>query len=341
MHCHLLVPDLFWPDPNFREIYGGLATPALVQLLSKCRRRHAPAASAEAWLCGQFSVERQQDWPVAPYNLLADGGEPGGHHWLRADPVHLEIEGGRLALADSRAFPLSQEEAQGLTDSLNTHFAADGLRFHPQRPERWYLRTHTAPALETTDLAAAVGKSIDSLMPRGDDAPVWRARLNDAQMLLHGHAVNIAREHAGQTTVNSIWLWGGGTLSDAVSAPFDALWSQDPFALGLAQAARIATRDLSAGAPGLLRAGAGEGVQLILLDQLRGAAQYDDAHRWREALLLLERDWFAPLLAALRQERIGMLSLYALGPAGVLSAEATRGDLRRFWRRVKPLADYA
>ena len=74
---------------------------------------------------------------------------------------------------------------------------------------------------------------------------------------------------------------------------------------------------------------------------LRGAARHGDAQGWREALQRIERDWIAPLLAALRQERIGMLSLHALGPEGVLAAEVTRGDLRRFWRRARPLERYA
>ena len=341
MHCHLLLPDLFWPEREFRDIYSALDIPALEQMLAKGRRRHAETESAEAWLCGHFGVDKQADWPIAPYTLLADGGEPGGHHWFRADPVHLKLEGGRLVLAGGGTFSISQQEAESLTDSLNAHFCADSLRFYPLRPDRWYLRSETAPALETTELSAAAGRSIDTLLPRGGDAQAWRARLNDVQMLLHRHAVNEARENAGKPPVNSVWLWGGGTLSDAVSAPFDALWSQDPLAAGLAQAARIAARNLAEGAAGLLRASASEGVHLILLDQLRGAAQYGDTRGWRESLARLERDWFAPLLAALRQERIGMLSLHALGPEGVLSTEVTRGDLRRFWRRAKPLADFA
>jgi len=341
MHCHLLLPDLFWPDRDFREIYRGLDTPALEQLLAKGRRRHAQTASLEVWLSEQFSVERQQDWPVAPYCLLADGGKPGEHHWLRADPVHLKLEGGRLVLADSGVFSVSQQEAESLSDSLNAHFSADGLTFYPLRPERWYLRAEPAPALETTPLPEAAGRSIDDLLPRGADAPSWRARLNEVQMLLHGHAVNQEREGAGKVPINSVWLWGGGKLSDAVSAPFDAVWSGDPFAAGLAQAARIAARNLPDGAADFLRASANEGVSLIVLDGLRSAAQYGDAHGWREGLARLERDWFAPLLQALRQERVGMLSLHAPGPEGVLSAEVTRGDLRRFWRRVRPLADFA
>ncbi len=341
MHCQLLIPDLFWPDRDFTDIYRGLDMPALERLLGKGRRRHAEAESAEAWLCAQFNLDRHGDWPVAPYSLLADGGEPGAHHWLRADPVHLKLDGNRLVLADSGIFPVSQQEAESLSDSLNAHFSGDGLTFYPLRPHRWYLRVEAAPALETTALPEAAGRSIDALLPRGADAASWRTRLNDIQMLLHGHAVNEERESAGKLPVNSVWLWGGGKLSDAVSAPFDAVWSRNPFAAGLAQAARLAARDLPDSAAGLLRASASEGVSLILLDQLRGAAQYDDAHGWREALQLLERDWFAPLLEALGLERIGMLSLHVLGPGGALSAEVTRGDLRRFWRRAKPLADYA
>ncbi len=343
MHCHLLLPDLFWPERAFHAIYSALATPALDQLLAKGRRRHADATSTEAWLCEHFDLEKQGDWPVAPYSLLADGGEPGPRHWLRADPVHLALEGGRLVLADSGRFSISQPEADELAASLTAHFSVDGLVFLPLRPDRWYLRFETAPALKTTALTAAAGRSIDGLLPQGDEAQVWRSRLNEVQMLLHGHAVNEARENAGQLPVNSLWLWGGGRLSEAATAPFDAVWSNDPFAAGLAKAAQLAAHALPEGAAQWLRAsaGPGAGVKLILLDTLRRAAQYDDAHAWREALLHLERDWLSPMLDALREERIGMLSLHALGPGGVLSSEVTRGDLRRFWRRVKPLANYA
>jgi hypothetical protein len=345
MHCHLLLPDLIWPGPDFPDLCRGLEVPALERLLAKGRRSvsaplaagQAADAPAVAWLCRQFGVEPQGDWPVAPFCLLADGGEPGAHHWLRADPVHLKLEGSRLLLADGGQFALTQQEAEALAASLNAHFSGAGLLFHPLRPQRWYLRLERAPALATTPLAQAAGRDIDALLPRGADAPGWHARLNEIQMLLHGHAVNAQREAAGELPINSVWLWGGGRLPEVPPARFNALWSSDPFAAGLAQAARIAAHALPADAAALLRAGAGAGVNLIVLDQLRAAAQYGDAHGWREQLARLERDWLAPLLQALRQERIGMLSLHAPGPAGTISVETTRGDLRRFWRRVRPL----
>jgi len=345
MHCHLLLPDLFWPERDFPGIYRDLETPALGRLLAKGRARvdadPEEAQTCEAWLCRRFGADRQGDWPVAPHSLIADGGEPGSYFWLRADPVHLKLEGNQLLLADSARFALSQSEAETLAGSLNAHFSGDGLEFHPLRPDRWYLRLAQVPALETTALARAAGRSVDDLLPRGEDARTWRARLNEVQMLLHDHAVNAAREAAGELPINSIWLWGGGRLPEAAPAPFSAVWSGNPLAAGLAQAGRIAAHERPEDAAALLRKAAATGVNLILLEDLRDAAQYGDAHAWRTRLARLERDWFAPLLGALRQERIGMLSVHGLGPALALSVETTRSDLRRFWRRVKPLQDYA
>ena len=348
MHCHLLLPDLFWPERDTSDIYRELDLAALERLLAKGRPHaaettdsEAPAEySAEVWLCQRFGVARQADWPAAPYCLLADGGEPGVHHWLRADPVHLKLEGARLVLADSGVFTLSQQEAESLTDSLNAHFASVGLMFYPLRPDRWYLRLTSAPALETTPLAFAAGRSIDALLPRGADAAAWRARLNEIQMLLHDHQVNAQREAAGELPVNSVWLWGGGNTADVLPGQFNSVWAADPFPAGLAQAARIAARALPGSAAELLRASADGGVNLIVLDQLRAPAKYGDAQAWRATLAQLERDWFTPLLQALKQERVGMLTLHVIGPTGAHSIETTRGDLRRFWRRAKPLADY-
>ena len=259
-------------------------------------------SSAEAWLCERFEVERQGDLPAAPYCLLADGGEPGKHYWLRADPVHLKLEGGRLVLADSGMFSISQDEAESLADSLNAHFSGDGLVFYPLRPDRWYLRVAQAPALETTALAQAAGRSIDALLPRGSRrrdlarAPATRSRCCCTAM----RSMKRARPRASWRSTAS----GSGAAAacaEAVPAAFNAVWSGDPFATGLARAAR----DCGAPAAASTRRtccvpSAGPGVSLIVLDRLRAPAQYGDAHGWRAALQQLERDWFSPLLEALQ-----------------------------------------
>jgi hypothetical protein len=83
------------------------------------------------------------------------------------------------------------------------------------------------------------------------------------------------------------------------------------------------------------------GVEAVILDSLRAPAACGDSVAWRAELEKLEREWFAPLLAALRSGSIGMLTLHAPGIARTNVAETTRQDLRHFWRRRRPLAAYA
>jgi hypothetical protein len=55
----------------------------------------------------------------------------------------------------------------------------------------------------------------------------------------------------------------------------------------------------------------------------------------------LERDWLAPLLEALRRSRIGMVTLHLPGAGAALETETVRSDLRHFWRRRRPVAEFA
>ena len=86
-------------------------------------------------------------------------------------------------------------------------------------------------------------------------------------------------------------------------------------------------------------AGAPEsGNTLVALDALRAPTSYAETDVAGEAALQLERDWFAPLLAALCAGRIGMLTL--CDSSNGITSETVRTDLNRFWRRRKPLAHY-
>jgi hypothetical protein len=142
--------------------------------------------------------------------------------------------------------------------------------------------------------------------------------LTEVQMLLHAHPVNAAREERGAPMLNSVRFWGAGALPAEAHGRWRSVTSDDPLALGLARHSGAAARALPESAARWLSSD--EGRHLVILD----AANPD-----------LERDWFAPLAAALREERIGMISLHV--PDAGLSFETIRGDLRRFWRRPKPL----
>ena len=289
--------------------------------------------SSEAWLFERFGVARQRDWPVAPYTLLADGGAPAGHYWMRADPVHIEAGRDSLGLTDSTAFDVSRNESEALVETLNRHFGP-AMLFYPMRPERWYVRLEKAPDMRTTPPAAARGVAIDENLPSGPDAMRFLALMNEAQMLLHEHPVNAGREARGDLPLNSIWFWGGGVIDAAKARPFSAVVGDDPLARGLALAAGIPARALPKDADSVLAALEDEGLALVVLDAPREA-------QLRERRTALERDWFLPLLAALKSGRIGMLTLHLCGADSLLEVETVRSDLRYFWRRRKPLSAYA
>jgi len=287
------------------------------------------AISAEAWLFGRFRVPKQRDWPVAPYTLLADGGSPGRDFWMRADPVHLRAGTDSISLLGSPAPEISPAEAQALAGTLNRHFG-ESLQVHALSPARWYARIEPSPEAHTTPPGTAHGRDMRAHLPSGRDATRLRALMNESQMLLHEHAVNAAREARGEPALNSLWFWGGGTIGPAAARPFSAVIAGEPLARGLALAAGIPAQALPHNVDIMLAALKEEGVVLAVLD----------APRNPEAFAALERDWFAPLLAALLAGKIGMLSLHLLGAHARLEVETVRSDLRYFWRRKKPLASH-
>ncbi|MCZ7563878.1 MAG: regulator [Burkholderiales bacterium] len=313
---------------------------ALERLLARGRRASRAGATLEVWLLERFGVGAAGDCPAAPYSLLAEGADPEAHWWLRADPVHVEVNRDSLWIADATLFELVHAEAESLVAALDAHFAPE-VRFLAAQPGRWYVRTARPGALATTPVAEARGRPADEHLPRGADAARWNALLNEAQMLLHAHPVNEAREARGAPTVNSVWLWGAGRYTAPARVPYGCVWADDPLARGLAQSAGAHHAPLPPSAPALLATAATGGVAAVVLDALRAPAAYGDLQAWRTALDALERDWFAALLAALRSGRIGMITLHVPAAGSTLEAETTRQDLRYLWRRARPLAAYA
>jgi hypothetical protein len=331
MNVHVAIPDLFWPDPAAAPPQPRAR--ALERLLARGRRTAGAEQILESWLLAAWRV---RDAGAAPYALLADGGEPGDAWWLCAEPCSLRVNLDHLVPLDATHFGLTRAEAGTLAERLNRHFAPTGLTFFPLHPARWYLRSHEAIVSGAPPLAVARGQRLG----RPADARL-AALANEIQMVLHGDAVNAAREERGDLPVNGLWLWGAGRLAPPPARPFARVHANVPLAAGLAAAAGSAALPRPDGAESWLRTAPREGVELIVLDDLRTAANYGDGAAWAGRLEALEREWFAPLAAALGAGRVGMVTLHAIGAGGALDAETTRQDLRYFWRRSRPLAAYA
>jgi hypothetical protein len=298
-----------------------------------------PPLAAEDWLCDRFGVQTQQDRPLAAIMLKADGGEPGSHYWLCADPIQLRVDRNRLLIA-GRTADFSAGETRDLIAALNRHFSADGINFFAPTPARWYVRAKSTPRLVTTPLARALNRSVEHHLPRGGDALVWHRVMNEAQMIMHTHPVNTAREERGAAVANSIWLWGGGTLPATSRPPFSATWSGDHLPQSLAAGAGIARFELPATGAAWLSAASND-PHLLVIDAPANALRANGAAAWREQLTLLDGQWLRPLLTALRTKQIAALTLVACNNETLLETHISRPDLWRFWRRIDPLATYA
>ena len=322
MHCELVVPGLL-------SKMAALRLPSLELLLARGRSTRGEPKALESWLHQAFQLDRQ---PLAAgaLTLLAANGDPGEGVWLRADPVHLRLLRDRAVVVPAEALAVSAEEAASLCDSLGRHFR--NSLFKAINPRRWCARVEKDfPAGEQPSIEAA-GHEV---MPARETDPF----LNEAQMLLHAHPVNEAREARGEPAINSLWLWGAGR-SPKPAGRWDSVLADEPIALALARLAGARHRALPAGADAWLERAPEEGRHLVILDSLRAPLALSEEADYRERLERLERDWFAPLLGALRAGRVGMATVHVPDGDASASFETIRGDLRRFWRRPKALESY-
>lgn len=335
---HLVVPGLLWPQESIAKIMRGLELPALAALLGRGQRTRGGVTPTERWLCRAFGLD-QEELPLAALRLLGEGGEPGEEVWLCADPVHLRFSRNTLVI-DAAPPDLDADEAAQLSALFNEALGDYGT-FMATHPQRGYLRTQRPARIRSHSVTAVAGRTLEPFLPQGEDARDWRHLINEAQVLLHSHPLNSAREEAGRPSANSLWLWGAGALPAPVRAPASALHADHLIARGLAKLAGMPVEPLperfagAAGAAGTHRAVL---PALTFLDTLAPAAQALDAAAWREELLRLEARWFAPLLAALKARRLDALRLTALGDEASLDVTVKSADVWKFWRRPQTLA---
>ena len=227
MSLSVVAPDLFepWPE-NQRELPR---YPALELLLSRGRRQPA-AEDTDSTLAGLLGFS-DGTFPAAALAWLGDFNSLPGAVVLYADPVFLRADGDRLLL-----FPLSGitgDEAGALQHTFNEHFAADGLQLEISAAGRWYLllrKDHSEP-LPVQPLSAVAGRYIHDFMP---ESALWRAWLNETQMLFFQHPVNAQRQARGEYPVSGLWFSGGGHIEEIKRRP-GLIKGNEAFLQGLRQ----------------------------------------------------------------------------------------------------------
>lgn len=312
---HLIVSGL----GGSRDDWYRLA-PALAALLARGRRQAAPA-SLSRLIAQAFGVDRG----IAAHALAGEGLDPGTDVWLRADPVSLRFYQDRLIMLEPASLAIRSEEAEALVQTLNRHFAADGLTIQAIGRNRWYIRLPgglAPPEAEPPD--ALIGRPLDHFLPAGSAAQYWRSRLNETQMLLHDHPVNQARESQGLPPINSLWFWGGGRRTEPARGVFRLVVADHPLAQALAAAAGIECL-------GFERLSALEGLEAAMV--VVELPQGDNAGKWAQALIRSESQVFRPALRGLKRGRWLTVTVACAAPLAGAS-RSTPLDAWCLWRRL-------
>lgn len=265
--------------------------------------------------------------PIAALGLLGAGIEPGSHHWLRLDPIHLRAEHSRLRLVALPDDCLGDEEARTLVAALAPHFAAEDAELIAVRPQQWYLRSPRRLAAPAGCPRRCEGVLDEHVLPAGEDGAYWRRLITEAQMLLHDSPLNERREAQGKLPINGVWPWGSGAKPTIEAAGYGRAYADDAWIQGLARASGAQPHPLPADAAAI-----GEARADMLLVVKAGPAR---------SLHDIEQTWLAPVAAELEHARAAELRLALVAGGTTVARRLTRRHLHRWWRRRRPLPLHA
>jgi hypothetical protein len=230
---------------------------------------------------------------------------------------HLQLAPGRLVMDEA--------ESARLVGDINRHLEGSGFRLHTSgASDDWQLECTQPLECTSVEPEEASGRNLRDLMPAGRDGARVRSLVNEIQMLLHEHPVNVARMERRLPAINSVWLWGIGRLEKLSSANLPLLYTDDAWLAGLWRLHGAAAHSLDEFAA---RGEAG-------MDTLVACAGTPGCDAGT-ALAFAEAKCFVPARARLVQGATGMISML-LGDHVVAVGSRARF---RFWRRRRPLSE--
>jgi len=324
----LVVPFGLPPAEFAADLVRSVQAPALATLVSRSKTHACHAFDVdsrvlphEGWLAQHLNAPGAGA-PLSAAVMQGYGAAQGAGHWFLMHPIHVQAARNHLVMQDRRALQLGEEESRTLFDAVQPFFAEDGKQLVYGDAQTWFMRADDWAGLATASPDAAAGSNMAAWMPSGDVARAFRRLQNEVQMLWHSHPVNAARQERGLPAVNSFWLWAGASAPAPAAQNLATAHAPD----WLAALAPPALRD--AGPEQLLAAKDGTAVLCHLLP----AGLSGDWSEWLLGMAALDKDWFAPMLAALRAGRISELALVFSHRDGWSEFRTGKMSLRQFWR---------
>lgn len=202
---HLMIPHASALDEAARHAFGALQLPNLAAQLARL-------TPADTWGSDEFSPQPPHHLALAalrgqPEPSVAAWGVDASPElaWALMSPVHLAVGTDGVDVLPPAALRLSESEAARVTALLKELWPQDeGWHWRLLDATHWAIGHATAlDGLQAASIERAAGRSIEPWLP---ESRVLRRWQNEAQMLLHGHALNAEREARGEHAINSVWI---------------------------------------------------------------------------------------------------------------------------------------
>jgi len=341
---HIIAPGICGPLADISPL---ASKPVITRWIKTLSRAHnsVSAENTHALLAALSGQTFNNDFPSAVFTLLANDLYDPDRFYMHADPVHLQADIDSALLTPGADLNISEAEAEGFCQTLNQHFAEDGLTFLALNNNRWFVSSKEEIKLETTSLLDATGRNINYLLPAGEDAVRWKQMLTEAQMLLHAHELNENRENTGLASINSLWFHGSGQLPEnfpaqqAHSEPatinhvaINHVCSNDDLLKGFSRFIKCEYMALpdSVNAYTDYLLSCDTGVNNVLhLDTLQALTNYTDVQPWLAQLETVLHNWLYPLLSFSNKNNI-KVTLY---PCTEKQYRFEKSDVLKFWRK--------
>jgi len=202
---HLMIPHASALDEAARHAFASLALPNLSAQLARL-------SPTETWGSDEFSPQPPHQLALA---ALRGQAEPSAAawavdagpelNWALMTPVHLAVGTDGVDVLPPAALNLSESDAARFAALLRELWPdSEGWQWRLLDATRWAIAHATAlDGLSAASFERAAGQHIEPWLPESRTLRRWQ---NEAQMLLHGHALNEEREARGEPVVNSVWI---------------------------------------------------------------------------------------------------------------------------------------
>ncbi|MCP4333288.1 MAG: hypothetical protein GY785_11585 [Gammaproteobacteria bacterium] len=232
----IILPGLFdLPLHELETDFVSKELPGLNRILGLATLHDNQAYSIDAIIQRALTLESSPGLPMAQAFAEADEAEPA--RLILAEAVHL-----RADLHDAVVIPIPKtpdtiQDIEIIINNLNDAFKVDcDLSVIADSVFLLRLTGFDAPTLYPQVLSV-LGKAVNPFIEQSRQVLPWYRLLNEIQMYMHQHPVNVERMRQGRLPINSLWFWGAGERPAIATRPRwfcdDALLNRFAASLGL------------------------------------------------------------------------------------------------------------